>query len=184
MATIGIDIDDTITNSTKVVRKYINKYSNDDDLKNNIEGIIRGTYISESSKSFYKKNSKIIGNNIKVKKHAKEVIQKLHDDGHTIIIVTARNNNYYDDAYQFSHEYLTKNGIVFDKLFTDQAYKTQLCLDEKVDIMIDDAIDTADSMHELGIKSILFSSSINKGKKTKAKRLNNWLQVYKYINKN
>ena len=28
MATIGIDIDDTITNSNRVVRYYINKYSN------------------------------------------------------------------------------------------------------------------------------------------------------------
>ena len=32
MLTIGIDIDDTITNSNKVVRKYINKYSNNKDV--------------------------------------------------------------------------------------------------------------------------------------------------------
>ena len=50
--------------------------------------------------------------------------------------------------------------------------------------MIDDAVDTVDATHDLGIKSILFSSSINKNKKSKAKRLNNWVEVYKYINKN
>ena len=183
MATIGIDIDDTITNSTKVVKRYINKHSKSDELKNNIEGIIRGNYISDGTKSFYKSNSMIIGNRIKVKKHAREVIQKLHDDGHKIIIVTARNNNYYDDAYKFSFEYLKRNGIVFDKLFTDQPYKTRICIEEKIDIMIDDAVDTVDATQDLGIKSILFSSSINKNKKTKAKRLNNWLEVYRYINK-
>ncbi len=50
--------------------------------------------------------------------------------------------------------------------------------------MIDDAIDTVDDTQSNGIKSILFTSSINKNKSTKAKRLNNWKQVYKYINRN
>ncbi len=184
MATIGIDIDDTITNSNKVVRYYINKYSNDKELKNNVEGIIRGNYVSDGTKKFYKKHSELIGNKIRVKKHAKEAIQKLHDEGHKIIIVTARNNDYYNDAYKFSFEYLKRNGIVFDKLITNQAYKTQTCLDEKVDFMIDDAVDTVDSTQSAGIKSILFDSSINKNKKTKAKRLNNWKTVYTYIQKN
>lgn len=184
MATIGIDIDDTITNSTRVVKRYIYKYSNSEELKNNVEGIIRGNYVSEESKVFYKSRSKEIGNEIKVKKHAREIIQKLHDDGHKIIIVTARSNNYYDDAYGFSYEYLTRNGIVFDELCTNQAYKAKICLEKNIDIMIDDAVDTVDATHDLGIKSILFSSSINKNKKSKAKRLNNWIEVYKYINKN
>jgi uncharacterized HAD superfamily protein len=184
MATIGIDIDDTITNSTRVVRYYINRYSNSNELKNNVEGIIRGIYVSDETKSFYKKRSQEIGNKIKVKKHAVEIIKQLHDDGHKIIIVTARNNNYYDDAYKFSYDYLTRNGIIFDKLCVDQPYKTPLCIKEKIDFMIDDAIDTVDDTQSNGIKSILFTSSINKNKSTKAKRLNNWKQVYKYINRN
>ena len=183
MATIGIDIDDTITNSNRVVRYYINKYSNDKELKKNVEGIIRGSYVSDGTKKFYKKHSEIIGNNIKVKKNAREIIQRLHDEGHRIVIVTARNNDYYDDAYKFSYEYLTKNGIVFDKLITNQVYKKDTCKREKIDIMIDDAIDTVDSTQEIGIRSILFDSSINKNKKTKAKRLNNWNSVYNYIHK-
>ena len=184
MAIIGIDIDDTITNSTRVVKRYIYKYSNSNELKNNVEGIIRGTYVSDETKTFYKARSKEIGNDIKIKKHAREVIQKLHDDGHKIIIVTARNNNYYDDAYKFSYDYLKRNGIVFDKLITDQPYKLNICKKEHINIFIDDAIDTVDSIQKEGIKSILFESSINKNKKSLAKRLNNWKEVYRYIEKN
>lgn len=184
MLTIGIDIDDTITNSNRVVRYYINKYSKDKELIANVEGVIRGNYVSEGTKTFYRKHSELIGNKIKVKKNAREVIKKLHDEGHKIIIVTARDNNYYTDAYKFSYEYLTKNGIVFDKLITAQPYKKEICIKEKIDIMIDDAVDTVDSIHEVGIKTILFDSSINKNKKTKSKRLNNWKDIYNYIQKN
>ena len=181
MLTIGIDIDDTITNSTRVVRKYINKYSNSEELKNNIEGIIRGIYVSEESKVFYKKYSKQIGNNIKVKKNAKEIINKLYDEGYRILIVTARNNNYYDDAYGFSCDYLKRNGIKFHELFVDNAYKLKLCKEEKIDILIDDSVDIVNELYDNNINSLLFTSSINKNKKSKSKRVNNWLQVYDYI---
>ena len=46
MLTIGIDIDDTITNSTRVVKYFINKYSKDKELISNVEGVIRGNYES------------------------------------------------------------------------------------------------------------------------------------------
>ena len=43
---IGIDIDDTITNSTEVIREYVIKYdteySNSKELVNNLDKIVRG----------------------------------------------------------------------------------------------------------------------------------------------
>lgn len=181
MLTIGIDIDDTITNSNKVVKKYINKYSNSEELKNNVANIIRGLYVSDESKVFYKKYSKIMGDSIKVKKNAKEIINKLYDEGNRIVIVTARNNNYYDDAYGFSYDYLKRNGIKFHELYVDQAYKLKLCKEENVDLFIDDSVDIIDELYDNNIKTLLFISSINKDKKTKSKKVNNWLQIYDYI---
>ena len=49
--------------------------------------------------------------------------------------------------------------------------------------MIDDSIDTVDAIHDLGRKSILFTSALNKGEKCKSKRLNSWKEVYNYIQK-
>lgn len=179
--TIGIDIDDTITDSYEVVRDFILTYSDDDEIKQNIEGIIRGTYVSEGTKTFYKKNSKIIGNMINVKENAKEYIDKLHNDGYKIIIITARNNDYYDDAYAFCEEYLNSYGIYYDKLIVDQPYKIKACKDNNIDIMVDDAIDTIEDCDKNGIKGILFNSQINLKKETNSKRVSSWEELYNYI---
>ena len=179
--TIGIDIDDTITDSYEVVRDFILTYSDSDELKNNIEGIIRGNYVPDETKTFYKKNSKIIGNMINVKENAKEYIDKLHNDGYKIIIITARNNNYYDDAYAFCEEYLNSYNIYYDKLIVDQPFKIKACKDNNIDIMVDDAIDTVEDCDKNGIKGILFNSQINIKKETSAKRVSTWEELYNYI---
>lgn len=180
---IGIDIDDTITNSSEVISSYIKEYSHDNELINNIPNIIRGTNTSGVALDFYKKYSEIIGNIIKVKENAVEVINKLHDEGNEIIIITARSDNFYQDAYRFSYEYLVKNGIKFDKLFVSQAYKLELCKKENINLMIDDAVDTIESVVSNNIDGILFNSNLNEEINTNVKRVNSWLEVYEYIHK-
>ena len=181
--TIGIDIDDTITNSSIVIKKYLNKYLGSDVVKKNFRGIMRGNYVNSTLENFYSEYGIEMGNAIKVKKGAKEIINKLHDEGHKIIIVTARSNNFYGNAQEFCVNYLNRNGIKYDKLFTSQIYKSKLCIDENIDLMIDDSIDTVEEIKELGKKSILFSSSLNKNEKCNSVRVNSWNEVYKYIHK-
>ena len=49
--------------------------------------------------------------------------------------------------------------------------------------MIDDAVDTVESLNKENIKAILFTSELNKDKKTDSKRVDNWLDLYDEINK-
>ena len=181
--TIGIDIDDTITNSSKVVKRYLMKALDPEIVKKSFKGIMRGNYVNDTLESFYDEYGLEIGNAIKIKKDAVEIINKLHDEGHKIIIITARSDNFYGNAQQFCEEYLERYNLKYDKLFTSQIYKTKLCLDENIDLMIDDSIDTVNAIHDLGRKSILFTSALNKGEKCKSKRLNSWKEVYNYIQK-
>ena len=55
---IGIDIDDTITNSTEVIREYVIKYdteySNSKELVNNLDKIVRGFKGSNIIERFFK----------------------------------------------------------------------------------------------------------------------------------
>ena len=180
---IGIDIDDTITNSSKVIKRYLMKYLGHDVVKNNFRGIMRGNYVNDVLETFYSKYGIEMGNAIRVKKDAAEVINRLHDEGHKIVIVTARSNNFYGNAQEFCINYLNENGIKYDKLFTAQIYKSKLCIDENIDLMIDDSIDTVEEIKALGKKSILFTSALNKNEKCNTKRLNSWKEVYNYIQK-
>ena len=183
---IGIDIDDTITNSTEVVKEYINKYDSlycdDNRLKNKINEIVRGTFADEIVRKFFRDYSLEMGNKIKVKDNAKEIIDKLKNEGNEIYIITARSDLFYDDAQKFCEEYLKNNEIYFDKLITAQTYKVECCKNEKIDLMIDDAVDTVENLNKENIKAILFNSELNIDKNTNVKRVNNWLELYNAIN--
>ena len=182
---IGIDIDDTITNSTKVVKEYVHKYdsyySNSHKLIDGLEDIIRGFLNDDDIQRFFKDHAKEIGNDIEIKENAKEIIDKLRNEGNEIYIITARSDKFYDNSQQFCEEYLKNHNINYDKLITHQTYKIETCRNEHIDLMIDDAIDTVENLQKEGIKSILFNSEINKDKQTNVKRVNNWLEVYDYI---
>lgn len=177
---IGIDIDDTITDTTSMIKKCF-KESGNDELINNMEDIIRGYYVSDASIEFYKSIAHIFVNDIKIKDGAKEIIKKLHNKGYKIIIMTARNDNYYGDAYSVCYEYLIKNGIVFDKLLIGSTYKIEDCKKEKVDILIDDSCDIINNALENGIDGILVNSSLNIDKECKANRFDDWYSIYNYI---
>ncbi len=180
---IGIDIDDTITNSSIVVKEYAYKYDNDynNRLVPNIDSIMRGFLEDEYVQKFYDEHSKDIGNAIEVKENAKEVIDKLRSEGNQVYIITARSNKFYGDAYAFTEGYLKRHNVNFDKLVTSQTYKLEYCKNEGIDLMIDDAIDTVESINKEGINSILFTSEINKDKETNVRRVNNWLELYEII---
>ena len=139
---IAIDIDDTLTSSTEVISDYIRKYDSvycdDGHLINNLESIIRGFLIDEETKRFFNDYAQEMGNAIQIKDGAKEVIDKLRSEGNKVIIITARSDNFYDNAQKFCEEYLKRNNINYDKLITQQTYKIEACKRENIDLMIDD----------------------------------------------
>ena len=182
---IGIDIDDTITNSIQEVRKFIKKYGHlyckNNELSSMEEELLRGKHMSDIVIKFFSAHSLEISENLEVKEGAREVIEKLHEEGNEIIVITARSDNYYKNAYEFCYNYLKRNGIYFDKLITAQTYKHKLCQNEKIDLMIDDAIDTCEDVVKLGMKGLVFNSEVNKNKETTCDRVNSWKEVYDYI---
>ena len=183
---IGIDIDDTLTDSTTVVREYVKKYDKDycDDqrLVNSVEKIIRGFIGDEIIDKFFSEKSIEMSSKVQIRENAKEVIDKLRSEGNQIYIITARSDNYYKNAQEFCKNYLKEHNINYDKLIVGQMYKIETCINEGIDLMIDDAVDTCEALNKKGIKSILFTSELNKDKNTDCNRVSNWLELYDYIN--
>lgn len=182
---IGIDIDDTLIDSCEIVEEYAYKHSKEygdgSVILNNIDKILRGNFTEKEMTDFFNDYACEMGSKQKVKKNAKEIIDRLKDEENSIYIITARSDRFYKDVNKYVKEFLDENNIKYDKIITSCFYKVDVCKNEKIDIMFDDAIDICESLCNNGIDAVVFNSKLNISKDTKCKRVNSWDEVYNYI---
>ena len=181
---IGIDIDDTITNTFDFLMPYIAEHFKFDIKylrENNISYMNLDEKITEEQYHDFgvKYFDKVIPNT-PIKENVCEYINKLKDIGHKIYIITARVNGEYTDAYKTSIEFLEKNNIYYDKLICDE-HKAKVCQEENIDIMIDDSIDNCTAIKNIGKKVLLFNSKYNSKFNVDFDRVDNWKQAFEYI---
>jgi len=115
--------------------------------------------------------------------YAKEIFQKLKDDGHELISITAR-GLVDENEIELTKKILERDGIKFDKIFFAVPKKLEVCKAENVDVMIDDYFKTIDDISENGIKCLYFCDLVNrKCKHENVTEVQNWGEIYKNIKK-
>lgn len=138
----------------------------------------------EEEIKFYKTNIERIAINLKAIEGASKYINKLKEDGHTIYIISGRDNGEYSDPYKMTIDWLEKYNIVYDELFLVDAYnsysKTEICLNYNVDIMIDDSKRMCKNMKEHGVKALLMDTAYNKNT-DEFIRVHSWEEIYEFI---
>lgn len=181
---IGIDIDDTIADTwnymipiySKVFKKDIKTLSNSYPYYMSIKDLnISVDEYFNTMKPLYQKN--IL--NVPLKPYAKYAINKLYDSGHTIIFITAR-GKLYDNPYEITKEYLSKNEIKYHKLITEATDKSIVCTKESIDLFIDDSFKHCNAVKGVGIK-VLMPSTIYNQKYTELPHFSSWQEVPTYI---
>lgn len=116
---------------------------------------------------------------------AKEYIDKLKENGHSIYIITGRDNGEYSDSYNMSKEWLDNNFIYYDKLILTNAYKndkhgkTEKCLENHIDIMINDSVHICQDCIDNNITTVLMDTPYNK--QVNMTRVHNWKELYEFI---
>lgn len=178
---IGIDIDDTLVDSSKGAVKDIQKYDATGDIVKYVEEIMRGEIPNENIKKFLNDYSLPILRNAKVKKSAADVIRRLRNGGHKIIFITSRTDDACKGLQDKTLEYLKKNEIEYDKILFNSLDKAKVCMENEIDVMVDDSIKHCEAVENIGIKAFLFNSLVNIGKKTAVKRINTWKKLEKEI---
>ena len=183
---IGIDIDDVIAEFSKAYVPcaiYLNS-------KNHKTGFKDKKLFPTKGMFFWSKNEcqnsnkycvSTIFDFIKPKSDARSCLARLKENGHKIVLISARGKDRYSTRKQ-TINWLRNNGICYDKLFTHISDKAEIAKKEKIDIMIEDQYHLANQMQNAGIKTILFKSYFNGNEKTKCKIFNSWIDVYEYIN--
>ena len=178
---IGIDIDDVITDTSAAIRTYIDKSEHKDIIYNYIEEVMRGEMPNEEIKKFYKNNIINILKEAKVKENASEVVREWLNENNEIFIITSRGEERFKGSEQLTLQYLKSNEINYTQIIFNSFDKAKICKENNIDVMIDDSVRYCIEIEKENIKSILFTSIVNKSIDVKVPRVNNWLELKKMI---
>mgnify|MGYP004533069247 FL=1 len=186
---IGIDIDNVISNfNDTLLNEYLlhdKKIRNSGVINKNADYIRKGMFDwnEDEETNFYKNNIERIAKKLDVIEGAKEYIDKLHNDGHIIWIITGRDNGEYTEPYNMTKKWLEDNNIYYDNLILTDAYdkhaKTKECLMHNIDIMIDDSASICSDCIENGITTFLMDTPYNKY--SNIQRVKSWKEFYRYV---
>lgn len=186
---IGIDLDGVIFDSERIFRVYAELY---DILELHQNGIIdnrevrfqeRYNWSQEIINNFMRKYHTKIIEEAAFMPGAKEVIKMLKNEGHELIIITARGNK-KKEHIAITEDILKKNDMyIFDKYCWGVQKKKEVCVAEKIDLMIEDSNNNCKAISDAKIKTIYFKDAPNYDieENEYLKTLYNWGEIYRYI---
>ena len=176
---IGIDLDDTLCNTSKIINKYILEYAKEENIDIN-------EVMKTRRNDFFIKYTVEIFEKVEIKDNASEVLNELKNKGHELYAITARSTNLtseYIDVVKPTTNWLNRHNIKIDKLIIGSYHKekAEACLANKIDIMIDDDIENINEISKVGIKCLLFD---DKNRYNIDSKVTSWLQVKDVIERN
>ncbi len=185
---IGIDIDNVISNFDEVLKK---EFLEHDKVLRNTGIVDENLYITEGMfdwskeeiNSFYYPNIERIAKSLIPINGSKEYIDKLKSEGHFIYIITGRDNGEYSNPIEMTKEWLNKYNIYYDKLIfndsKDKNSKVIVCIENDIDVMIDDSSKICKSCLDNGITALLMDKPCNRN--VNITRVKNWEDIYNFI---
>lgn len=191
---LGIDIDDTAFITVEAMIKYGDIYDTEivgGKGTNGNLGLITNRYYlkalygwDEKTKfEFFDTYYRNILEESYPMKDAVSVINNLKKMGNEIYFITARLQHIQNcDTENITKESLKNNNISYDKLIINASNKLKFCLENKIDIFIEDSFDTCKELEENGIKTFLMTTKMNKNIDSGTiERVHNWKELEKKI---
>lgn len=190
---IGIDIDDTLSESFELVFPFSQKFDIEE-LGNSGKVQSYGkkenhNYIEEMYPHWTEEQTNLFWDKIfmqavteaRPKPYASEIIHKLKAEGNKIVIITSRyevlpNDNTIETK---SKKWLAKNNIPYDTFVLNAKNKLIAAQNEKIDLFIDDSIQHCRKVKEGNIKALLYTTNANQGVEVpELERVYSWIQIY------
>lgn len=168
---IGIDIDDTISNTFETFLPYLEKFVCQDlnrkldlNLSSRIDyyNIVEKYGLSEEeARVFWTKYYVLMLENVKPKENAVEIINKIKENGNKIVLITARIDDEIVDARAITEKWLEVNKINYNKLIINSHNKLEIAKEEKIDIFVDDSIRNCEMVSSGNIKTYMMLTKNN-----------------------
>lgn len=189
---IGIDIDDTITDTYEVMINYAQEYTinvlkrepilSQNNCPDHFYAKFLHNWQGQEDLQFLKEYYEKIIVNVKPKTLAVDYLKKLHNEGNRIVLITARLTTDYLDVEKLTKEWVIKNNIPCDKLIINAENKAIVAKQENVDVFIDDSFKNCKMIAENGIKTFLMDTRVNRGlEDEKINRIYSWPHLYMKI---
>lgn len=142
------DLDDTVIDTDGYSEKYIKNFFEKHNLPyKQIFNVARFAekkfdWDNETALEWYKTYGDQMMLEFPFNKDAKEVINRLYDLGNTIIIATARANDWHVDPEGITKKWLEQNELKYHKLYIGRIDKEKICEETNADFFLDDDIKT------------------------------------------
>lgn len=187
---IGIDVDGVLCRTVEYFLFDFNKQHNTkfsrDDIKE-VEFIVLegfdGDYILDKLVEHIDGNMSFYD----ITDHSKKVLKKLKEQGHELIVITARMNHFKDKTVEWLEYHFGKDffdDIVFyNHSSKERIPKYKVCNDMAVELLIDDSPDNAIGANKHGINVLVMSNPWNEHLEdtNMLKRVNNWKDVLEHL---
>ena len=193
---IGIDIDDTISETFETILPYAQKYTIEDlkrESKINLTGNLADhfyiVYVNgwneQEAVEFWEKYYAKILREVYIKKFAAEVINKLRKEGHKVYIITARWDMKKDNVEEITKNWLKQNNVEYDGLFLNASDKLSIAKENNIDIFIDDSFKNCKKVADgSDIEVYMMDSRANEQMNNeRIQRVFSWPEIYDIINK-
>ena len=193
---IGIDIDDTISETFETLLPYAQKYTIEDlkreskvhmdgNLGNHFYIVYMNDWSEKEATDFWSKYYGEILRELNIKKFAADVIKKLKQQGNKIYLITARWDMPNDNVKEITKQWLAKNQIEYDELIINASDKLKIVQEKNIDVFIDDSFKNCKNIVDnTSIKVYMMNSRVNSNlNNEKIRRVFSWPEIYDLINK-
>lgn len=167
------DLDDTVCDTDGYSEKFIKEFIKKHNLpykqiaKDVRFAEMKFDWSHEEALAWYKKYGDEMFLHFPVKGNAVEVINKLFDEGHTIIISTARSTDWHVQPGLLTLLWLKKIGLKYTDIFIGRTDKEEICKTVDADVFVDDDLKTilrVDEMFNKMCKGKVFLAQTNYNK--------------------
>ena len=192
---IGLDFDDTISETFESLLPYSQIYTIEDlkrnsniDLRGDISNHFYIVYVNgwneQEATVFWEKYYAEILRELNIKKFAAKVINKLKEEGHKIYLITARWDMRADNVNEITEQWLKENNVQYDELILNASDKLKIAEENNIDVFIDDSFNNCKSIVDnTKAKVYLMNTKMNENLNDKnIKRVYSWPEVYNILN--
>ncbi len=190
---IGIDIDDTISDTYATLFEYAQKYTveelkrepviDESAMTDHFYIVYMHNWTEKEAEVFWEKYYAEILRKVNIKTFAADTIKKLKDEGHKIYLITARWDMRADNVREITLKWLNDNNVEYDEFLMNAHDKVSLINEKNIDLFVDDSFSNCKNIaYGSNAKVFLMDTKINRNlKDDNIKRVYSWPHVYSLI---